>query len=1398
MSDDLSTLNKVEEITYHQVYDSSHGNFELIDLTYKRDYDGDGVWNPDSSLNNKIYYNYWSDGKLRFAESSHDTQVELTYYVSSERLANYTVTDSVYNLGEVDITYTSGKTTFTNHEGDTVEYLFDFYGHTVNILDSFGNATYYQYINQFSADILEPNYFLNHKLIGSSLPQKTAMNPINNHSFENPESGIWYFNNGGSGANSYSIDSSTNILGNYSVKLTRNTSSTIKYYQSIVLDGGTYTLSGYVRNSGTSSSAFIDIVGESYLIGSVPTVPNDNEWHYVEVEFGITSNNKTVTVELINNTYGDVRFDNIQIVEGFRDTRPNLLDNPSFERNTTGWSYYGASRVYDGDETNDLKDSILGDYYMRISGNPTYTYFLRKTLSGNEVKVNSNYVVGNWVKGVVTPNKETENATDSRKYGMEVTQYISGVLQKTDFFEFNSDVEDWQYVVNQFQVGSNIDEIQMKVVFNGEGTVYLDGFQLYQEALGTSYEYDDYGNNSKTYSPISEGYTSYSIETGYKYLYDTITTPDGLATNYDYTSGGRLESITQNNVTSSVQYDPVTKKVSKVTAGDFASKHFDNEINYDTTGMYVSSTENEFGDILTIIMNYENGMVSESKDAKNVSTTYTYDKEGRLLTQMTDGFGATYSYTGDLLSDVTINGYTYSLVYDSLDRVTEIYVNKGTVNEIQLIDNVYDTETHSSTTYQYNRLYEKTNTVGDKIKLEYDDEDRLSKVYFKKAVDPSYTLRYEYEYNQAGQLTIMTDYHNSSQFYYSYDLVGRIKKITDSDGDKILYTYDNEGNLGSRTYTLNGTTIEVSYDHNTQLGQYNKTTKGNLDKLYSYETSNLKRLDKIELKYNSSIIYERDYAFFEDLEVTNGNTSTRVKTITSSFGSGYSTEETLTFDSSGNITNISKKVGSNTYNIDYMYDELGQLERTNNQEDNYTYVYEYYDNANTKSIKKYNYYSSGSNPSGNPLKEWIFTYRTDWKDQIDTEVYNENGTEVYTATYNYNDTGNLYSVAYDNYANNDISLGWENRSLTSYILDTDDPDKIDLNITYKYNDNGYRTSKTVNGVTTTYYLEGSKVLYETDGTNHIYYSYDVDGSLLSITYNGTEYYYTFNALGDVSHLIDSSGNIVVEYRYDAFGNITYKTTSTLADANQYRYRGYRFDEETNLYYLQSRYYNPETGRFINADGMLKSSRTVLGHNMFAYVSNNPVTKTDPTGYCEWAPDYDGDGIRGNDNENPLSCSASQLGVIVAAVGITATTVTGSIVIREKQRKIFEITNTHTSDEVEDIALETATAYSRRYPKEYMVYQLNFGDGAVYYGITRNWKARLYAHGQRWSDITGHVFIAKGISLSSARVIETWYIQNARILGIKNRNRILSISNKRFNTDNLMYRLQDEIALYAGR
>ncbi len=175
-------------------------------------------------------------------------------------------------------------------------------------------------------------------------------------------------------------------------------------------------------------------------------------------------------------------------------------------------------------------------------------------------------------------------------------------------------------------------------------------------------------------------------------------------------------------------------------------------------------------------------------------------------------------------------------------------------------------------------------------------------------------------------------------------------------------------------------------------------------------------------------------------------------------------------------------------------------------------------------------------------------------------------------------------------------------------------------IQYKYNSDGIRTQKTVNGAARNYRLLGDKVTMEQTGSQTpIYYAYDSAGKLFLICYEGQNYFYARNAQNDVIGLVDASDNWVVEYTYDAWGNptsISGALANTLGQANPYRYRGYRYDTETGLYYLQSRYYDPEWGRFINADDstILTSQNDILGHNLYAYCTNNPINHVDDAGY----------------------------------------------------------------------------------------------------------------------------------------------------------------------------------------
>ena len=174
--------------------------------------------------------------------------------------------------------------------------------------------------------------------------------------------------------------------------------------------------------------------------------------------------------------------------------------------------------------------------------------------------------------------------------------------------------------------------------------------------------------------------------------------------------------------------------------------------------------------------------------------------------------------------------------------------------------------------------------------------------------------------------------------------------------------------------------------------------------------------------------------------------------------------------------------------------------------------------------------------------------------------------------------------------------------------------------TYGYDGSGLRESKTASGVTHAYRYIGDKLAEEvrSDGKKLLYY-YD-DAGLRTIVYasGGEEKKYRVrrNLQGDVEKLVDGNGRVVVEYVYDAWGKHTVQDGSDegIGSLNSIRYRGYCYDEETELYYLKSRYYDPEVGRFLSADSIeYLDPESLNGLNLYAYCNNNPVNYVDPTG-----------------------------------------------------------------------------------------------------------------------------------------------------------------------------------------
>ena len=209
-------------------------------------------------------------------------------------------------------------------------------------------------------------------------------------------------------------------------------------------------------------------------------------------------------------------------------------------------------------------------------------------------------------------------------------------------------------------------------------------------------------------------------------------------------------------------------------------------------------------------------------------------------------------------------------------------------------------------------------------------------------------------------------------------------------------------------------------------------------------------------------------------------------------------------------------------------------------------------------------------------------------------------------------------------------------------------------ITYSYDASGQRVSKTVNGVTTSFYYDDRGVLVlssRSDGTELRFYA-DAEGNIDSFSYNNEQFYYVRNAQNDVIGITDSTGAFVARYTYDEWGNITSITDgqgndvsanlSHIANINPLRYRSYFYDAETGFYYVTTRYYDSDIGRWINTDRVMGVNQDMTTYNLFVYCGNNPVCRYDVGGMF-WKELISGLLHAGND-------FAIAIGIDTAAVG----------------------------------------------------------------------------------------------------------------------------------------------------
>ena len=449
--------------------------------------------------------------------------------------------------------------------------------------------------------------------------------------------------------------------------------------------------------------------------------------------------------------------------------------------------------------------------------------------------------------------------------------------------------------------------------------------------------------------------------------------------------------------------------------------------------------------------------------------------------------------------------------------------------------------------------------------------------------------RYEYDYNAKGQVARVRDNLLNRTTQSEYDLANRPVRVKTAEAGQHVYTgqvaYDNVyGNLSEFTEKVG----ENRQEFGTKFGYDDENRPTSLT--YSMGATTIGQstttIDKLNRTTFSAVklgskTFTSEYHFAAGGYGT-GSVTKLVSSITQpgcNCGYGY--------DDNGNIASATL----NGKWTGYTYDALGQLIQVNDHSDTRsgengtTWKYTYDLGGNILKKERFAY-----NDTTNPLETVTYTYGdANWRDKL---------TAVNGSTIRYDAIGNPLNDGTWTYT-------WQNGRQLQKMQ------KSGVTAEFVYNADGLRVQKTVNGVATKYTLHGKNVVHMTSGTDELHVFYDAQNRPAVVVYNGVPYAYVKSLQGDIVAILDENGNTVVSYGYDAWGAplwCTGELAETLGKVQPFRYRGYVFDEETGLYYLRSRYYNPRWGRFVNADG------AIIQKNLFAYCSNGPIVGYDPSGF----------------------------------------------------------------------------------------------------------------------------------------------------------------------------------------
>ena len=1180
---------------------------------------------PDSK---SIYFTYDSAYRLISVTSRDGSKIEYSYSTVGDTANQHRVAGVVEKSSSnvsgnyINFEYNPGNfTKVTDNDGRSVVYNFDNVGRTTSVVDDYG-ASSTNYTTNVAADSSSTGQYTeqNNKITGVSSTILPVDNLLKNHSFESGKTS-WY-----SQTSCSSVDSTTAFIGSKSIKFasseTTNNAIIYQYYE--VPKTGDYTFSFYYKidDDLTGSGGVRAMLGLEKADGSVSYVScpynresTNGEWQRVSVTANVTSDITWISA-IIGMQYasGTAYVDCAQLEYGSSANRYNLVENGSFTQGSYGWLH----NMTTGDSFTTTQNSMFDvssegrecpefiTHGAVLNGVATSNKLLYQTILINMPANKVALQFSGYACAESVPKK------DGRWFAIDLKfNYTDGTYEYVTI-DFNYDSTTWQYV-SQLALPSkgNLEKTVSSVTtfflyYKNLNQACFTGMNLNIDKTGAIYSYDENGNvvsakdmaDRETVATIDDAnrMTGYTDEENAHYTYTYNEDNATLGTTqyqlkklvhtyyaqryeFEYDSHGNVIKTLKRNDTTGYDYvSPMQTNSTYSTNGDRLLSTTDTLRNTTTYG-YSTTNSND----LRVHSVTQNNKTVNYEYVDNTGLVERVWSQFQNINGTTQTAENTYVYENDRLKGIGHNGFYYSFDYDDFGNRTSTGIKLSLES---------DTPTRVLMTNEYaannGLLLKSTYGNGDTVENIYDNLNRVIGVKYDG------TEKFSYVYNSEGLISRHIDKINNKTYNYVYDMIGRVQRVEISDGNSISYKYNNVNQTTGISYKFNGVTKNSTYDYFLGGVPYNTTYPNNATKTRSLNGQ--AQVRPVTLTTATGKQWSTNCIYYG---VQEGGTSYTTNLVGSFIFENLDRTIQYTYDASGNIATRTDRTNSVSTTTEYFYDELNQLKRENDPVANKTTTYLYDNGGNILEKREYTYVA-GNTQLGTLTDTITYGYDSEWKDLL--KEYN--GCEI----------------KYDNIGNPTIldgaTLTWERgRKLSSYT-------KADgTAITYKYDANGIRTQKTVAGVTTDYFLQGSTIVAQKTGNNVIWYYFDGDGTRDAIEYNGNVYYYMYNPQGDVIGLFDDDLNVVVEYAYDSWGNLVSMTgslASTLGQDNPFRYRGYYYDSETGMYYLNSRYYHPQIGRFINADGYVQTGQGLLDKNMFAYCGNNPVNYVDPDGDFPWA------------------------------------------------------------------------------------------------------------------------------------------------------------------------------------